>query len=300
LQARWVEVGRALGRDGAPQAGDIAMLLQTIVGAWPFDLAVDDRAGRTAFAGRLAAWQQKALREAKLASDWAAIDEAYEAAARQFTLALVAEAALPALLAAIEALVRRIAPAGALGGLAQGLLRMTVPGVPDLYQGCERWDLSLVDPDNRRPVDWAARRRGLSAQPVGELAATWRDGRIKQALIARVLGLRRRLSPLFETGDYRPVAVEGPLADAMIAFVRRTPRSWALVVAPHLAQRLPLMADGIELAGGWRDTAVVLDEVPDGRATLALHDRDVMLRPGRVPLESICGALPLGVAWRKL
>ena len=301
LQARWIEASRALGRDGAPRPGDVAMLLQTIVGAWPLDLALDDRAGRAAFAERLVAWQQKALREAKLASDWAAIDDDYEAAARQFTLALVAEAALPALLAEIEALVRRIAPAGALNGLAQCLLRMTVPGVPDLYQGCELWDLSLVDPDNRRPVDWGARRQGLSTQPVAELAAGWRDGRIKQALIARVLGLRRRLSSLFETGDYRPVTVEGPLADAMIAFVRRTSESWALVVVPHLAQRLPLAADSLELAvGGWRDTSIVLDEVPDGRATLGLRDRDVILRPGRVPLDYICGALPLAVAWRAL
>jgi malto-oligosyltrehalose synthase len=300
LQARWVEASRSLGRDGAPWPGDVAMLLQTVVGAWPFDLALDDRAGRAAFAERLVAWQQKALREAKLASDWAAVDEAYEAAARQFTLALVAEAALPALLAEIEALVRRIAPAGALNGLAQCLLRMTVPGVPDLYQGCELWDLSLVDPDNRRPVDWAARRQGLSAQPLAELAATWRDGRIKQALIARILGLRRRLSPFFVTGDYRPVALEGPLADAMIAFVRRTPEAWLLVIAPHLPQRLPLVADGIELDGGWRDTAVVLDDVPEGPATLGLQDRDVTLRLGRVSLDSICGALPLAVAWRAL
>ena len=298
LQARWVDVSRALRPDAAPGPGDVAMLLQTIVGAWPFDLALGDRAGRAAFAERLAAWQQKALREAKLASDWAAVDEAYEAAARRFTLALVGEAAMPLLLQEIEDLVRRIAPAGAVGGLAQCLLRMTVPGVPDLYQGCELWDLSLVDPDNRRPVDWASRRQGPATQALAELADTWRDGRIKQALIARVLALRRCLSPLFESGDYRPVPVEGPLADAVIAFVRRTSGAWMLVVAPRLAQRLPLVSDGIELGpGGWRDAAVILDEVPDGQATLALHDGDLSLRPGRVPLDSICGALPLGAAW---
>jgi len=299
LQARWLEVSRSLCHDGAPRPGDVATLLQTIVGAWPFDLALGDRAGRAAFAGRLVAWQQKALREAKLVSDWAAVDEAYESSAQQFTLALVAEAAAPALLQEIDALVRRIAPAGAVGGLAQCLLRMTVPGVPDLYQGCELWDLSLVDPDNRRPVDWAARQQGLVVQPLTELADAWGDGRIKQALISRVLGLRRRLSPLFETGEYRPVALEGPLADAMVAFIRCTSESWMLVVAPSLAQRLPLVSGGIELvADGWRDTAVVLDEVPDGRLTLGLHDRDVTLRPGRVPLASICGALPLAVAWQ--
>ncbi|HET6220565.1 MAG TPA: malto-oligosyltrehalose synthase, partial [Dongiaceae bacterium] len=152
LQRDWVEASRPLGRattDGkrAPGPGDVALLLQTIVGAWPVDLDAGDRAGRRAFAERLVAWQQKALREAKLASDWAAIDETYEAAARDFTVALVAEAALPDVLHQIAGLVQRIAPAGALNGLAQCLLRMTVPGVPDLYQGAELWDLSLVDPD---------------------------------------------------------------------------------------------------------------------------------------------------------
>ena len=180
--------------DGAPGPGDVALLLQTIVGAWPFDLEAGDPAGRRAFAERLVAWQQKALREAKLASDWAAIDEAYEAAARDFTVALVADAALPDLLHRIAALVQRIAPAGALNGLAQCLLRMTVPGVPDLYQGAELWDLSLVDPDNRRPVDWPRRLAGPPAGPLVELAAHWRDGRIKQALIAR--GSQAAAAPL--------------------------------------------------------------------------------------------------------
>ena len=153
--------------ESAPGPGDVALLLQTIVGAWPFDLEAGDSAGRRAFAERLVAWQQKALREAKLASDWAAIDEAYEAAARDFTVALVADAALPDLLHRIAALVQRIAPAGALNGLAQCLLRMTVPGVPDLYQGAELWDLSLVDPDNRRPVDWPRRARRPAGRAAG-------------------------------------------------------------------------------------------------------------------------------------
>jgi (1->4)-alpha-D-glucan 1-alpha-D-glucosylmutase len=148
------------------------MLLQTIVGAWPIELSAGDRAGRTEFAERLAAWQQKALREAKLFSDWAAVDEAYEDAARRFTLALIAEGALPDLLQEIAAFVRRIAPAGALNGLAQCLLRLTVPGVPDLYQGTEFWDFSLVDPDNRRPViSPRARRRSATAMAMAIFTA---------------------------------------------------------------------------------------------------------------------------------
>ena len=296
LQRDWVEASRPLARDGAPGLGDVDLLLQTIVGAWPFDLDAGDRAGRRAFAERLVAWQQKALREAKLASDWVAIDEAYEAAARDFTVALVADAALPDLLQRIAALVQRIAPAGALNGLAQCLLRLTVPGVPDLYQGCELWDLSLVDPDNRRPVDWPRRVAGPPAEPLLELAADWRDGRVKQALIARGLALRQRLSPLFEEGDYRPVRLEGPLAGAMIAFVRRRPEAWALVVAPRRALALPLAPGEMRLApDGWRDTAVVLDEVPDGVVN-AYDGAPLALAAGRTPLGAVCGTLPLALA----
>src|SRR6185369_17072211 len=115
-------------------------------------------------------------------------------------------------------------------------------------QGTELWDLSLVDPDNRRPVDWQRRIAAPLAEPLPALATHWRDGAIKQGLVARVLALRRRLSPLFEDGDYRPVRLEGPLADAMIAFVRRRPESWALVVAPRSALRLPLLAEELRLA----------------------------------------------------
>jgi (1->4)-alpha-D-glucan 1-alpha-D-glucosylmutase len=297
LQRDWVEASRPLARSGAPGPGDVALLLQTIVGAWPFDLEAGDSAGRRAFAERLVAWQQKALREAKLASDWATINEAYEAAARDFTVALVAEAALPDLLHRIAALVQRIAPAGALNGLAQCLLRMTVPGVPDLYQGAELWELSLVDPDNRRPVDWPRRLVGPPAEPLVELAADWRDGRIKQALIARALRLRQRLSPLFEDGDYRPVRLEGPLADAMIAFVRWRPEAWALVVAPRLALRLPLAPGDVRLVpDGWRDTALVLDDVPAG-AMSALDGAPLELAAGRTSLAALCGMLPLTLAW---
>jgi len=309
MAVEWATVQRGLVEDsrplcratsdgkGAPSAGDVALLLQTIVGAWPFDLDAGDAAGRQAFAERLVAWQQKALREAKLASDWAAIDEAYEAAARDFTTALVADAALPDVLHQLVALVQRIAPAGVLNGLAQGLLRMTVPGVPDLYQGAELWDLSLVDPDNRRPVDWPRRVAGPPAGPLVELAAHWRDGRVKQALIARALGVRQRLSPLFETGDYRPARVEGPLADAMIAFVRRRPESWALVVAPRLALRLPLAPGGLRLMpDGWQDTTVVLDDVPDG-AMNAFDGAPLEVGAGRTSLAALCGTLPLALAW---
>jgi (1->4)-alpha-D-glucan 1-alpha-D-glucosylmutase len=273
LLTRWIEASKPLRTDGAPAAGDIAMLLQMVVGAWPFDLDPDDRAGRTQFAERLAAWQQKALREAKLFSDWAAVDEAYEDAARRFTLALIAEGALPGLSQEIATLVRRIAPAGAVNGLVQCLLRLTVPGVPDLYQGTEFWDFSLVDPDNRRPVDFSVRAATLADNDLQALASHWRDGCIKQALIAELLALRRHIPRLFAEGSYEPVAVEGAAAESMIAFVRRHGEHWLLVAAPRLPFRLLHNSDGIALAPEvLKDTALRLDR--------------------RVTLDRLCSALP--------
>lgn len=293
----WIEASRPLCRDGAPTAGDTAMLLQTIVGAWPMDLAPDDAAGRVAFAGRIAAWQTKALREAKLRSDWAAPDERYEAAATGLLHGLIGEAARPDLLAGIAGLVRRIAPAGALNGLAQALLRNTLPGVPDLYQGNEFWDLSLVDPDNRRPVDWTRRVEALVGEPVTALARHWRDGRIKQATIAHALALRRRLAPLFLDGEYQPVPVEGAHADAVLAFTRRTAEAWALVVAPRLAHRLPLQEGALLLEpGGWRDTCIALPERP---ATLTDAFGGGPLEGGgpRLRLDRLCGDFPLALRY---
>ena len=197
------------------------MLLQMIVGAWPLDLGVDDAEGRRAFAERLAQWQEKALREAKLATDWAEPNETYETAARDLLVALVEKNAAPELLGDIVAFAQRISAAGAVNGLAQTLLKLTVPGVPDIYQGTEFWDFSLVDPDNRRPVDFAARAAGLDAAPLADLAAHWRDGRIKQAVIARTLALRRERPALFADGSYEPIAVRGEHADRVIAFARR-------------------------------------------------------------------------------
>ena len=129
------------------------------------------------------------------------------------------EAGAP-LRSALDSAAQAIAPAGALNGLAQTLLHLTVPGVPDIYQGDEFWDFSLVDPDNRRPVDFAARQRALQAPPdIGELLFNWRDGRIKQAVIAQVLGLRKACPELLRHGSYTPLQVLGQHAERVVAFL---------------------------------------------------------------------------------
>ena len=244
--------------DGAllPHAGDIAILFQMIVGAWPLDLDMRDDKGRAAFAERLAQWQEKALREAKLATDWAVPNEAYETAAREMLLSLVARNAAPALLAEIAAFTERIAPAGAVNGLAQTLLKLTAPGVPDIYQGTEFWDFSLVDPDNRRPVDFAVRTRGLGTHTVGSLTRTWRDGRIKQALIGANTRARAALAPNCFEGTYEPIAACGEFADQVVAFERRHGTDVAITVVPRVSSRLLRKGEIAFAPGAWKDTAL--------------------------------------------
>jgi len=211
-------------------AGDEYMLYQTLVGAWPLDLAVADAPALAAFRDRIAAWQLKALREAKLRTNWLAPDKANEAAARAFTDALLDPGCSAAFLGAFTAFMRRIAPAGAMNGLVQSALRCLCPGVPDLYQGRELWDFSLVDPDNRSPVDFDRRRVAL-AQPGGPsgAVATWRDGTVKLQMVAALLRLRRDLPALFRHGNYEPLQVVGPRRHHVLAF-RRSWRDTHLVV----------------------------------------------------------------------
>jgi (1->4)-alpha-D-glucan 1-alpha-D-glucosylmutase len=300
LLSRWIDAsaplrGYAGGRD-APSAGDAAMLLQTIVGAWPIDLDLENREGRAAFAERLVDWQRKALREAKLESDWAAVNDDYEAAARDLLLKLLVEATMPGLLDEIVSFVRSIEPAGAVNGLAQCLLKLTVPGVPDIYQGTEFWDFSLVDPDNRRPVDFDLR----TSRPQGglaELAANWRDGRIKQTIIMRTLALRRQAPRLFSDGAYRPVRIDGDWRRCAVAFVRELGSEWLLVVVPRLALRL-LRGDGsISLSpDAWKGTTLILEGAPTG---VPLYDvlggGIVEILDERPKIDLLCGSLPLAL-----
>jgi len=252
---------RAQLDDGlAPSPGDELMLLQTLLGSWPLNLDPHDDGALRQYAERLRQWQQKALREAKLRSSWNAPNEAYEAACASYIDGLLLDDENQQLRKSVADAAQLIACPGALNGLVQTLLRMTVPGVPDLYQGNEYWDFSLVDPDNRRPVDYALRRRTLDdATTPAELLAHWRDGRIKQALIARVLDCRQAHAELFRRGAYLPLTVQGRHADKVLAFARLGDDERAIVIAPRLASSLlggaptPLIP-----AHNWDDTRLIL------------------------------------------
>lgn len=215
LALRWVD------EDEAVDPADAYMLLQTLVGAWP-DNGPGAGSGSD-FAERVKGWQQKALREAKLRSSWEAPDEAYEAAADALLDRWLADAAF---VAAVEDMLAALRPIAEANTLAQVLLRYTLPGVPDLYQGTELADLSLVDPDNRRPVDYDRRARLLDAAAPAKLR-----------LIAELLSLRRAHPALFRDGDYAAAEVSGAGAAHLLAFERRGDgRTLRCAVALHGAR----------------------------------------------------------------
>ena len=295
LSLGWIARTASLRSAAGPSEADVAMLLQTIIGAWPLDLDRGDAAGRLAYADRLADWQTKALREAKLRSDWASPDDAYEEAARRYLMALVAEARLPDVLDELVDFVDDIAPAAAVNGLAQLLLKLTSPGVPDIYQGTDFWDFSLVDPDNRRAVDYAARENALRRDDqMATLLAFWRDGRIKQAIIARTLALRRRHEQLFTSGTYEPVAVEGHMARHVIAYARRHRETTIMTVVPRLPSVLLAMSGALALnSRAWRDT--MLRWPGQGPLIDAFSGARVTCIDGVMPLANICSGTPVAL-----
>ena len=301
--SRWTRLNAPLKRDlggPAPDATDEVILYQTLLGAWPLDLAPDDADGMAAFRDRVAAWQQKALREAKRHSGWAVPDEAYEQAAQDF-LAGVLDPERPAhVVSELHELVQRIAVPGALNALSQMVLRLTTPGVPDLYQGTEYWDFSLVDPDNRRPVDYAARAASLQAGLApAALMPAWRDGRVKQAILHRALALRARLPELFARGAYQKLAVEGPACEHVLAFSRQQGDQTVIVVVSRLSARADLRGTPVIPPAFWAGTSLVLARsLHEHRLINVLGDQDAHVaagRDGRVAVDGCLAALPVAL-----
>ena len=258
---RWLDLAsthrRSLGGVLMPTNGDLAILFQTIVGAWPLALTIHDMDGLAAYRHRLVAWQEKALREAKLCSDWSAPNENYERAAASFVRSLLSGPS--DLLEELATFAQRIGPAGAANGLVQTLIKLTAPGIPDVYQGTEFWDLSLVDPDNRTPVDFESRLHSLDGGPPTDFASTWRNGRIKQSMIARVLALRQEAPALFAVGNYLPLAVAGPLAENIVAFARTYQSSSAIITGIRCPAHILNSEHVITPSDArWGDTHIVL------------------------------------------
>jgi (1->4)-alpha-D-glucan 1-alpha-D-glucosylmutase len=271
--SRWSEVNERHRRDGWPDRNAEYLLYQTLVGAWPLD------------AQRTAAFMEKAAKEAKVHTSWTDPVPDYDEALQSFVGAVLADAAFVADLEGFLA-EQRLVERGRLTSLAQTTLLLTCPGVPDLYQGSELWDHSLVDPDNRRPVDYDVRRRLLdelgTATPEQARART-DEGGPKLWLIHRLLDDRRRHPEAYgPLASYEPLGLNGPRRDHAVAFARGGERA---VVVPRLVAGL---------AGDWAETTVVL---PKGRWTSMLDGSTVV--GGEVPVAELLARFPVAVLGRE-
>ena len=266
----WLRLNRRhraeLDGEPVPDRNVEYLFYQMLVGAWPPALDPGDVPAVTDLTERVAAAMIKSVREGKERSGWSYPNADYEAGLTRFIRSLLdAERPNPFLVDFAE-FIGLLARPAAIASLAQLVLKLTAPGVPDIYQGGELWDFNLVDPDNRRPVDFA--HRGvlldeIAGAGISAVSEYWHDGREKLFVTARLLGLRRDHPELFAAGDYQPLSIsEGRHAERLCAFVRRHRDEALVVVVPHLTYGLcrdgePADFDATEIAlpcpGHWRD-----------------------------------------------
>jgi (1->4)-alpha-D-glucan 1-alpha-D-glucosylmutase len=264
---RWsrMNLGKRRSANGraVPDPHEEALLYQTLVGAWPFQAeAVPE------FRERLKAYVIKAAREAKVNTSWLDRDGRYEGALMSFVEAVLDPSQAGQFLDDFHRFQQRIACCGALNSLCQTLIKITAPGVPDFYQGTELWDFSLVDPDNRRPVNFAERSRLLedvieyeaedTRALLRRLLATWRSGQLKMYLTAKALTFRTSRAELFRCGDYIPLNAIGEKREQVVAFARAGHGEWAVVAAPRLAATLCSSRRPWVSPAAWEDTALPL------------------------------------------
>jgi len=291
---------RAERHDARIDPGDEYLLYQTLVGVWPF--APVGAAALASLEERVQAYLLKAVREAKRFTSWVNPDAAYESALARFVHLLLGVQEPNPFVRDLEAWLPPVSRAGCWNSLNQVLLKFTSPGVPDLYQGSELWNFSLVDPDNRRPVDFVAREAALA-----DVMASYRDGRLdrdalralredlpsgrlKLLLTARLLGLRKARPGVFAEGTYVPLEVSGPAADHVIAFARVHGDDAVVVIATRLLATL-----GDDGALAWHGTEVALptgigDTWQDG-----LTGAPVTTPGARVPLDTVLPVVPFAV-----
>ncbi len=247
----------------APDANEECLLYQTMLGAWPLDPSEEP-----CFIDRLVAFMQKALSEAKVHSSWIHPDLEYESAVESFIRKSVASEGANEFLDNFLDLQKAVAYYGHLNSLSQTLLKITSPGVPDFYQGTELWDFSLVDPDNRRPVDFERRVRIVEELKAREaegrdellrdLVQNWQDGRIKMYLIRKALTFRCGHNELFADGEYVPLEGAGKRREHVVAFARRRRKVWAIVAVPRLVAGLLRQQNAIAPKDSWPDLRILL------------------------------------------
>jgi len=309
-------------KEPAPDRNDEYLLYQTLIGAWPdsWDPGVTPPGEEfDAFRDRIAAYMQKATREAKVHTSWINPNEQYDDAVQNFVRRLLGRSEKNRFLKDFRLLQRRVAFYGGFNSLGQLLLKLTSPGVPDLYQGTELWDLSLVYPDNRRPVDYEKLRRlltelqervtrcgrqGEASDLRGlacELLESSYDGRIKLYVTWRALRFRRDHHPLFSDGSYLPLEVTGDKAAHVCAFARLWENEAVVVAAPRLPVRLTAGVDQPPTGEAvWKETRFVLPRtLAEGGFRNLFTGETSKVAPNRsLPLAEVFRSFPVALLER--
>jgi (1->4)-alpha-D-glucan 1-alpha-D-glucosylmutase len=292
----------------APSPNDEYMLYQTLVGAWPLEPLGDKNDWKT-FSERIENYMLKAIRESKRNTSWINQNIPYENAVSKFVKALLNPGAKNRFLNDFIPFQRLVARIGLWNSLSQTLLKLTTPGVPDIYQGNDLWDFSLVDPDNRRPVDYDHRTRVFgsirkwSASPdatsVSRLLETPEDDRLKMYVIWKTLCLRKQWPGVFQQGEYLPLSVQGAKADHVVAFIRKDEHASVLVVVPRLVasaladSNLPPTGSSV-----WGDTQVLL---PSGSISKNYQNaftgeaKDIPLGDPKIAVSELLAHFPVAV-----
>jgi (1->4)-alpha-D-glucan 1-alpha-D-glucosylmutase len=298
--AKWRTTNRRWKKDiddsEAPDANEEYLLYQTLLGTWPIELDGTPRPRVDAeYVQRIQDYMTKALNEAKLNTSWIQPNEAWLCAMRDFVAKILEVTAKNKFLPTFLPVAEQIARLGVINSLAQVLLKLTSPGVPDIYQGSEIWNFSLVDPDNRRPVDYKIRAEMLSclsSKTPEELVQNWADGRIKMFLTQRALGFRSEHVDLFRSGEYLPLRTTGEFKDCCITFARQRARQMIVVIAPRLSSRLGFPPVGDR----WKNTAIELPEgFPLERWRDALTGSELWIKNREIPLADAMSKFPFAM-----
>ena len=300
---RWAKLNKPrkkrIARTYLPDSSDEYFLYQTLLGALPFDQSEYPQ-----FVDRIKNYVIKAVREAKVHTAWVEPDIAYEEAYTSFIESILEHSENNTFFKEFLAFAARIARFGMFNSLSQTLLKITTPGVPDFYQGTELWDLTLVDPDNRRPVDFRKRihilneLRGKASfnlkNLLNDLLSNPNDGGIKLFLIWRAMRARTAMSTLFETGEYVPIHGVGSLARHVVAFARVNTQKWSITVTPRLCTRL--VPDGSPPVGPavWKDTQIILPDRISGYCQNVVTGEELEL-DGQLALSKALESFPVAL-----
>ena len=306
---RWSALHRAkkvlVAGQAVPDRNQEYFLYQTLIGAWPlFDTQMAE------FKERIKAYVIKAAREAKIHTWWTSPNPEHENALTAFVEAVLDDKENHEFLEDFNAVHDRLAWCGALNSLSQVFLKIVSPGVPDFYQGTELWELSLVDPDNRRPVEFQERARLLRVIKkteaknrdglFGKLMETWKNGALKLFVVYKALNFRKSHLPLFLEGDYLPLRVKGPLEKHVIAFARHWEGAWAVVAAARfftglISEKVGFISErtGLFKEGAWQKTSLVLPAGAPQQLVNVFTAETVPCPQKNLPLAGIFRELPV-------